>query len=96
MEAPRLLAGRYRLDRVLGRGGMATVWRAHDEVLDRLVAAKLVQVGGDHPSAAVRFAREARGLGGDLPPVDERGTSTAPPSPWLAWAPTHPKTPSTR
>jgi serine/threonine protein kinase len=60
MEAPRLLAGRYRLDRVLGRGGMAAVWRAHDEVLGRLVAAKLVQVGGDDPSAAVRFAREAR------------------------------------
>lgn len=54
-----LLAGRFRLDEVLGRGGMATVWSAHDTRLDRTVAIKVLH---DHLSAedAARIEREAR------------------------------------
>ncbi|MBL3670494.1 serine/threonine protein kinase [Streptomyces sp. M2CJ-2] len=55
-----LLAARYRLEELLGRGGMGEVWRARDEVLGRPVAVKLLLAGGIDPSAAARFRQEAQ------------------------------------
>jgi serine/threonine protein kinase len=59
-SAPRVIAGRYRLESVLGRGGMATVWRGVDEVLGRPVAVKTVDLTGQDASTSTRFEREAR------------------------------------
>jgi serine/threonine protein kinase len=56
-----LLKERYRLERTLGRGGMAAVWLGHDERLDRPVAVKVLSdtIASDLGFVA-RFRREAR------------------------------------
>lgn len=53
--------GRYRLDEVIGRGGMAMVWRATDLQLERPVAIKVISdVLASDPAFVARFEREAR------------------------------------
>jgi tRNA A-37 threonylcarbamoyl transferase component Bud32 len=60
-SVPRVVDNKYRIDQVLGRGGMGAVYRARDMRLDRLVALKVVRAEllGD-PEARRRFRREAQ------------------------------------
>jgi serine/threonine protein kinase len=62
MAQARLLGNRYRLDSVVGRGGMGTVWRAFDVMLDREVAVKEVVLppGLDDAERAVLYERTFR------------------------------------
>ena len=65
MDAQTLLAGRYRLDRRIGSGGMGQVWAARDTVLGRDVAVKVQQFDPQGDRAAFeRFVREARTAAG--------------------------------
>jgi tRNA A-37 threonylcarbamoyl transferase component Bud32 len=59
------LPDRYRVVRHLANGGMASVWEAHDELLDRDVAVKLLASHlGEDDRARKRFQREARAAAG--------------------------------
>jgi eukaryotic-like serine/threonine-protein kinase len=61
MTQPRLLGGRYELDGIVGRGGMAEVYRARDIRLDRIVGVKTLRddLARDQTFQA-RFRREAQ------------------------------------
>ena len=60
-----VIAERYRLERRIGSGSMATVWRAHDELEDRVVALKLLRSRDVFAGTGVeRMLREAKLAGG--------------------------------
>ncbi|MEJ7730467.1 MAG: protein kinase [Polyangiaceae bacterium] len=60
-KAGRILEGKYRLEQLLGRGGMGSVWRARHLALGQSVAVKLLERRHpDSDEARARFEREAR------------------------------------
>jgi serine/threonine protein kinase len=59
-QPKELAQGRYRLSGVLGRGGMATVYRAWDQLLEVHRAVKVLDLGVRSPAMRRRFLDEAR------------------------------------
>ena len=61
LEAGQVLAQRYRVQRLLGKGGMGAVYLADDEVLGELVALKVISsaFANDEAAMIARFRREA-------------------------------------
>lgn len=79
--------GRYHLQRILGTGGMASVWLAEDERLGRQVAVKVLADSlALDPAYVLRFEREARVAARLSHPnlVNVFDFSAAPPRPYLA------------
>ena len=55
-----LIAGKFRVERIVGRGGMGVVVEATNVQLDQKVALKLLASRSEDPAVAERFGREAR------------------------------------
>ena len=61
--APGAAVGRYEILEPIGQGGMATVYKARQPALDRIVALKVIRPGfSDDPEFLERFRREARAV----------------------------------
>jgi len=83
-----VLAGRYRLEGPVARGGVGEIWRATDLVLGRPVAVKLLRTEyAQHPEVLARFRAEARHAGSVSHPgiaqVYDYGENGAAASPYL-------------
>jgi serine/threonine-protein kinase len=55
-----VIANKYRLTRIIGKGGMGAVWHAQSLTLDIDVAVKLIRRDKSAPAAAIRLLQEAR------------------------------------
>lgn len=63
-----LIGGRFRVGQPIGSGAQGRVVAAHDDLLDRPVALKMLRVGGPDSNARARFLREARSAAGIVHP----------------------------
>ena len=74
-----MLSDRFDIERELGRGGMGTVYLAHDELLDRSVAIKLLSAEVSSAIGSDRFHREilltARLVHPNIVPLFDSGES---------------------
>jgi serine/threonine-protein kinase len=62
-ETGELIAGKYRVERVIGEGGMGTVYAAYHQLLDVRVAVKVLSAElSEQPGIIARFLREARAV----------------------------------
>ena len=73
----RVVAGRYRPVKLLGRGGFSEVWQAEDGVLGRAVAVKVFTAPAGQPDLIARFHREARTVAGLRHPNGSRCSTRA-------------------
>ena len=100
LEAGTIVAGKFRIERVLGQGGMAIVAVATHLALDQKIALKVVHERlADQPSVIERFLREARAVArlartghatrGATKPVavESRHPTYGRGSPGVAWSP---------
>ena len=77
LSSGTLLARRYRLLDRVGVGGMSVIWRAHDEMLDRLVAVKVLASSLAADARFREWARaEARAAAALDHPASPRSTTT--------------------
>lgn len=85
-----VIEGRYRIVRRIAEGGMATVYRAMDERLDRTVAIKIMHTQlaqGPHREQFVeRFRREAKSAAAIANPTSCRCTTPASTTGWTIWS----------
>src|SRR5258708_34314784 len=62
-DSGQVIAGKYRIERIIGEGGMGTVLAARHELLDVPVAVKVLSAELTHqPAIIARFLREARAV----------------------------------
>jgi eukaryotic-like serine/threonine-protein kinase len=89
LSAGTVIAGKYRLDGLLGRGGMGAVWRAHDLDLNAQVAVKLLDTSiATTGEGLARFHREAEAAAALRSPhvvqILARGVDAATGQPYIA------------